>query len=394
MIFARHHMTFIAGATLLAVVIALGFYLRRPTPPDYVTTTVRQGDIENAVLAAGKMDAIERVNVGAQVSGQLKSLKVKLGDLVKKDQLIAEIDDLQQRNDLHDAQSALSAAKADRLAKHAALKQAEAEFYRQQRMFNEEASSRQDYETAEAALATARAGLQVLDAGIVQAQIDVEKKKLNLSYTQIVAPMDGTVIAIITHQGQTVNANQSAPTIIKLAQLDVMLIKAQISEADITHVAPGQKAYFTVFSQPDKRFDATLRSVELAPDSMMKDDSLSGGGSSGRGADADTTAVYYNALLDVPNPDNKLRIAMTTQVSLLRSEAQNTLLIPIQAIKKTLDRKQQVQVLGDDNQPHPRDITTGITNNVDIQVLSGLKLGEKIVLGEKNSEEKKEAIFE
>ena len=382
MISFQRRLTFIATAACVAFFIALFFYLRRPTPTAYVTAPVRQGDIENAVLATGKMDAIERVNVGAQVSGQVKSLKIKLGDLVKKGQLIAEIDDLPQRNDLRNAQSGLNAAKADRLAKQAALKQAEAEFQRQQRMLMDEASSRQDYETAEAALATSRAGLQVLDSRIVQAQIDVEKKKVDLSYTKIIAPMDGTVIAVVTQQGQTVNANQSAPTIVKLAQLDVMIIKAQISEADITHVVPGQKAYFTVFAEPDKRYNATLRSIELAPESMMQDSSASAGSSSASDADSSNKSVYYNALLDVPNPDNKLRIAMTAQVSLLRNEAKNALLIPLQAVKKTANNKQQVQVLSTENQLHHREITTGITNNVDIEVLSGLKLGEKVVLAE------------
>jgi len=390
---STRRMAFIAAAALLAVLITLSVYLLRPAPLAYVTATVRQGDIENAVLATGKMDAIERVNVGAQVSGQVKSLKIKLGDRVHKGQLIAEIDDVPQRNDLRNAQAALNAARADRLARQAALKQAQAQFQRQKRLLKDEASSRQDYETAEATLATTRAELQVLDARIVQAQIDVDKKKVDLSYTQIVAPMDGTVIAIITQQGQTVNANQSAPTIVKLAQLNVMIIKAQISEADITHVVPGQKAWFTIFAEPGKRYDATLRSVELAPESIMKDDSLSAGGNSASGSGSGNASVYYNALLDVPNPDNKLRIAMTAQVSLLRSEAKNTLLIPLQAVKKTPDNKQQVQILGENNQPQTREITTGITNNVDIQVLSGLKPGEKVVLGQPGSDVKKEKIF-
>ncbi|MCV5262624.1 efflux RND transporter periplasmic adaptor subunit, partial [Escherichia coli] len=87
---------------------------------------------------------------------------------------------------------------------------------------------------------------------LVQAQIEVDKKKLALEYTRVVAPMDGIVIAIVTQQGQTVNSNQSAPTIIKLARLDVMTIKAQISEADITRISVGQKARFSIFSEPDK----------------------------------------------------------------------------------------------------------------------------------------------
>lgn len=380
----------IAAAGLLLLFLIVLAYVRHQTPVTYVTASVRQGDIENAVLAIGKLDAIERVNVGAQVSGQVKSLKVKLGDLVHKDQLIAEIDDVPQRNNLRNVQAALNATKAERLAKQAALKQAKTEFQRQKNMLREKASSQQDYETAEATLATVRADLKALDARIVQAQIDVDKSKVDLGYTEIVAPMDGTVIAIVTQQGQTVNANQIAPTIVKLAQLNVMTIKAQISEADITHITPGQKAYFTIFAEPDKRYPATLRSIELAPESIMKDDTLSTGGTPSPSSGPSNTSVYYNALLDVPNPDNRLRIAMTAQVTLLRSEAKNALLIPLGAVKKTPDHKQQVQVLDKDNQPHIRDITTGITDNVDIQVLSGLNLGEKVVVGQDGQDSKKE----
>jgi len=368
-----------AGALLVVLLIALTSYLQRPPQANHVTAPVRVGDIENAVLATGKMDAVERVNVGAQVSGQVKSLKVKLGDRVTQGQPIADIDDLPQRNDLRNAEAALNVAKADLQAKQALLKQAESRFKRQKRMLNDEASSLEDFEAAEATLTTTRAELIALNARIVQAQIEVDKKKVDLSYTRILAPMDGIVIAVITQQGQTVNANQSAPTIVKLARLDLMTIKAQISEADITRVSQGQKAYFTIFSDPEKRYDATLRTVELAPESVMKDDSLSGS-SSASGSGTSNASVYYNALLDVPNPDNRLRIAMTAQVSLLLGEAKNTLLVPIQAVRKTEDKKQQVQVLTANDRLEMREVNTGITNNVDIQILSGLKAGETVVL--------------
>jgi macrolide-specific efflux system membrane fusion protein len=384
-------LAFILAGALLVILALVAFSLQSPPQTASVTAPARLGDIENAVLATGKLDAIERVNVGAQVSGQVKSLKVKLGDKVTKGQPIADIDDLPQRNDLRTAEAALNVTKADLQAKQALLKQAESRFKRQKRMLIDEASSREDFETAEATLAATRAELIALNARIVQAQIEVDKKKVDLSYTRILAPMDGIVIAVITQQGQTVNANQSAPTIVKLAQLDVMTIKAQISEADITRVSQGQKAYFTIFSEPDKRYDATLRTVELAPESVMKDDSISGGSSSS-GSGSSNASVYYNALLDVPNPDNRLRIAMTAQVSLLLGEAKNALLVPIQAVHKTADNKQQVQVLTGDNRLEMREVKTGITNNVDIQILSGLKAGENVVLVQENTRPGEEGL--
>ncbi len=388
-----HRLTLIAAVFIVSAV-ALVIYWQRPPPPAYVTAPVRLGDIENAVLATGRLDAFERVNVGAQVSGQVKSLKVKLGDRITKGQLVADIDSLPQRNELRTAEAALNIVKADRQAKQAQLKQAESHFKRQRRMLNDEASSREDFEKAEEQLATTRAELLSLNAKLVQMQVDVEKKKVDLSYTQVLAPMDGIVIAVVTQQGQTVNSSQSAPTIIKLARLDVMTIKAQISEADITHIFAGQKAYFSIFSEPDRRYYATLRTIELAPESVMKDDAP--GASSSSATDSDTSknaSVYYNALLDVPNPENSLRIGMTSQVSLLRENAKNTLLVPIQAVQKTEGKKQQVRVLTQSGQLEMREVKTGITDNLDIQILSGLKVGERVVLSQPSAKSAEDGIF-
>lgn len=254
-------------------------------------------------------------------------------------------------------------------------------------MLSEDASSREDFESAEATLATTRAELLSLNARLVQAQIEVDKKNVDLGYTRVLAPMDGIVIAVVTQQGQTVNSSQSAPTIIKMARVDMMTIKAQISEADITRIVAGQAAYFTIFSDPDRRYDTTLRSVELAPESVMKDAPLA---SSGSASGTSNSSVYYNALLNVPNLENRLRIAMTAQVTLVVGEAQNTLLVPIQAVHKVERNKQQVQVLTGDNKLEIRDVKTGITNSVDMQILEGLKAGEVVVLsqpGEKRAGE-------
>lgn len=188
-------------ALLIVLISALFFFLRSPDVPDYVTAPVRKGDIENFVLATGRIDAIERVNVGAQVPGQVKSLKVKLGDHVTKGQLIADIDDVSQRNDLRNAEAGLNDVKAELQSKQALLKQAELRFKRQRQMLSEDASAREDFESAEAMLATTLAELLSLNAKLIQAQIEVDKKKVDLGYTRVVAPMDDIVIAVVTRQG-------------------------------------------------------------------------------------------------------------------------------------------------------------------------------------------------
>ncbi|MEZ3415109.1 efflux RND transporter periplasmic adaptor subunit [Pantoea dispersa] len=370
---------FAALSALVMILVLWGYSASRSKPNPLMTAAVRQGDIENVIAATGKMDAIERVNVGAQVSGQVKKLYIKAGDNVHKGQLIAEIDDQPQRSDLRNAQAALSVAQADLQTRQATLVRQQAQFQRLQQMVKTNAVSRQDFDTAAEAWRIAQAELTAQQARVIQAQIEVDKKQLDLGYTRIMAPIDGTVVAIVTKQGQTVNAVQSAPTIAKLAQLGTMTIKVQISEADITNIQPGQQAWFTTFANPDKRYNATLRSIELAPESVMKDDALMGNSESNT-VSSTNAAVYYNALLDVPNPDNALRISMTAQVNLLRDQAKNALLVPVQATKKASDGRTYVDIADQNNQPEKRYITTGISDSVDIQVLSGLRLGEKVIL--------------
>ncbi|MBL5963528.1 efflux RND transporter periplasmic adaptor subunit [Enterobacter asburiae] len=362
---------FLAVSITVIILIPILISVQHSELTTYQTATVRLGDIENSVMAIGRLDARKRVNVGAQVSGQLTSLKVKAGDHVIKGQPIAEIDSATQRNDLRKSVEMLKTVEAEIDAKHALLKNANSQYKRQKLMLREGASSREDFESAETSLATTQAELLALKSKLIQMQIDVDKKKVELSYTQVVAPMDGVVISVVAQEGQTVNFSQNTPTIAILAQLDVMTIKVQISEADITKVYEGQKAYFSIFSEAGLRYEAKLRTIELAPESFIKEDSRTG---------ITNSPVYYNALLEVPNPDNRFRIAMSAQVTLIVSEAKNALMIPIQAIKKNENDIKQVQVLTKNNKLETRIVQTGLSNNIDIQITNGLSLGEKVIL--------------
>lgn len=307
------------------------------------------------MLASGTIDAIERVSVGAQVSGQLKSLKVTLGDRVQKGQLVAEIDDMTQQNELRNKQAALEMRRAARTAKVATLKQSELAYRRQRQMLAADASSRESFESAEATLAVTRAEIASLDAQIVQAEVDVDIAKVNLGYTRIVSPIDGVVVAVITKQGQTVNSMQSAPTIIKVANVATMTIKAQISEADVTRVKPGLPVYFTILGEPDERYHATLRAVEPAPDSIQKDETTASLTSAS--GSATSAAIYYNGLFDVPNPDERLRISMTAQVFIVRGEAKDAIVVPSSALgKRGQDGRYAVRVVGKDNKTEERQV--------------------------------------
>ncbi|HEX5374326.1 MAG TPA: HlyD family efflux transporter periplasmic adaptor subunit, partial [Aquabacterium sp.] len=236
-------------------------------------------------------------------------------------------------------------------------------------------------------------------AQLQQSQISVDTARVNLGYTRITAPMDGVVVAVIAEEGRTVNANQSAPTIIKLAKLDTVQIKAQISEADVVRIKPGLPVYFTILGEPNRRYEAHLRAVEPAPESEQSESTSTTSSSSS------TTAIYYNGLFDVPNPDQKLRIAMTAQVFVVLAKADNALVIPATALgdrvgggkgarngkagkgSDSAARGQLYKVRvregeGDRQTIVTREVRIGLNNRVQAQVLDGLKEGEQVVVGE------------
>ncbi|WP_074384019.1 MacA family efflux pump subunit [Acinetobacter pseudolwoffii] len=319
----------IMAAVIAIVLIAAGWYFLKPKeqPPQYITAEVTQGDIESSVLATGILEATKMVSVGAQVSGQVKKMYVELGDQVKQGQLIARIDSVRQENDLKTAEASIKNQMAQLAVRQANLAKVEAEYNRQKAMYAQDATSRSELESAFASYKTAQADITAINAQIEQSRLTLATAKEDLGYTQIVAPMDGTIVAIVTEEGQTVNANQSAPTIVKLAKLDTMTIKAEISEADVMKVEEGQTVYFTTLGNNEKKIYAKLRQVEPAPNSINTDSNTSGSSSS--------SAVYYNALFDVPNEDGKLRIDMTAQVYIVLDEAKNVLTIPAAAIQSS-----------------------------------------------------------
>ncbi|MEK7919543.1 macrolide transporter subunit MacA [Burkholderia contaminans] len=375
-----HRRRRIVLATLAIVAIAAGVTLKACAPdkhPQYLSAPVSRGDLENAVLATGALQAFKQVDVGAQVSGQLKSLKVRLGDKVTKGQWLAEIDPVISENALRQARASEESLRAQQQSTAAQLTQAELAFKRQQAMLPDDATSRESFEAARATLDVQRATLASLAAQIRSARIQIETAQANLGYTRIVAPIDGEVVAVVTQEGQTVIAQQQAPVILKLADLDTMTVKAQVSEADVIRVRAGQTAYFTILGEPDKRHYGKLRAIEPAPQNYAEAQSPLGGGSK------PNSAVFYNALFEVPNPEHRLRISMTAQVSIVLDNARNALSIPAAALgEKRKDGTYAVRVLRADGSTETRNVRIGINNNVRVEVLAGLKDGERVVIGD------------
>ena len=377
-------------AAALIAAASYGLYRYRfaaPDRPDFITVPVTRADIEDVVLANGTLQAYRMVNVGAQVSGQVKALKVRLGERVEEGQLVAEIDSLPQQNQLRNSEAALTTAQAELRSAEALLAQNRQARERQRRMRAADASSQSDLETAEAAYKTSLANVDALKAKVAQARIAVDTAQVNLRYTRIVTPIAGTVVSLVTEEGTTVNANQMAPTIIIVAQTDTMTVKASISEADVTTVRPGQPVYFTILGDPQRRYETALRTIEPATDtiktSSSSGSSASSGGSSGSSSSSSATgatAIYYNGLLDVPNPDGKLRISMTATVSIVRAAARGVLTIPAEALgARGADGRHPVQVAGADGRTQIRRVSTGVRNNLRVQITEGLQEGDRVV---------------
>ncbi|MBU1564601.1 MAG: efflux RND transporter periplasmic adaptor subunit [Proteobacteria bacterium] len=373
---------FVVPVTLLAVAAGVYYFtFGKVKPPQYMTAPVARADVETTVLATGKIEAKNLVSVGAQVSGQINALKVALGDEVTAGQLVAEIDSLPQQNTLRNKTAALATVRAQKQAKEANLHQAELTFKRQEQMLQGEAGSLADYETADTQTKVLRAEIAALDAQIEQAKIAVDTAQLDLNYTRITSPIDGTVVAIVTKEGQTVNANQSAPTIIKVARLDMVTIKVEISEADVVRVAPGQAVYFTILGEPDNRYNTTLLAIEPAPESIAAESSSASATSASSSA---SKAIYYIGLLDVPNSDGKLRIDMTAQVNIVLDAAKNVLTIPSAALgDRSKDGRYTVRVEKDLKTLEKRRVRIGLNNNVLAVMLEGLEEGERVVIGDK-----------
>lgn len=334
------------------------------------TVAVERGNVEQTVLASGVIEASSLVSVGSRVSGQVETLAVSLGQEVKQGDLIAQIDSLSQQNDVLQAEADLAQIEADILAKNASIREAELALERNTRLNAQRLSSTGDLEAAEAALAVAKAGLISLQAQKQRAEVTISNARLELERTKITAPIDGTVVAVVTSQGQTVNAGMDTPTIVKLANLDRMVVKADVSEADVIRVEPGQVVSFTLLGEPDLKFEAVVRDVEPAPASIKDSD------------DIDTAvAIYYKGLFDVENPERKLRIGMTAQVSIQIAAAENVMTV----LSSALDQRQEdgrylVKVYDPaTGATEERSVGIGLNNNIVAEVTDGLAEGERVV---------------
>ncbi|MFS8036642.1 efflux RND transporter periplasmic adaptor subunit [Xanthobacter sp. AM11] len=374
---------------LLAILIAAGAYAySRYTAPapgaGLMTAPVVRGDVEETVLASGTLKPVRLVAVGSQASGRIVSLKVRLGQKVQQGELIAQIDSVTQENALRTAEASLANTRAQKAEKEATLVLNEQTLARQKTMVAQKAVSQADFEAADAEVKVTRAQLAALDAQIVSAQVAVDTARANLGYTRITAPADGTVLAIVAQEGQTVNASQSAPTIVILGELGVMTVRADISEADIVKVAPGMPLWFTVVGSPDERHTGKLEFIEPAPESIKSDSSFStttSSSSSSSSSSSTSSAIYYVGVFDVPNPKGRLRTYMTAEVHIILGRAEGVLTVPATALERS-GRGYRVRVVHADGTVERRQVEVGLNDKVTAEIRSGLAEGERVLTGE------------
>lgn len=372
-------MAMAVGAALAVVFWSVRSGSSKPDGVNFMTARAKIGTVEDSVLARGILKPAALVAVGAQVSGRITALNVAVGDVVKKGDPIAEIDPTAEENALRKAQAEMKQIKAERKEKEAVLAYQRCELDRQKYTLKQNASSQSVYDEALEQVNITLAQMASLDAQITKAELDVDKARTDLDHTKIIAPMDGTVLSIVTQEGQTINASQAAPTVVILGKTEIMTMLMEISEVDILKVKLGQKVYFTMTGEPDRRYDASLESIEPAPESIRNDRDVDPGGDTSSSL---SKAIYYNGVFTIPNADGRLRSYMTAEVHIVVARAEDVLTIPSQALSGDgQEGVYVVQVVGADNRIERRKVTIGLNNRVTAQVLSGLTAGETVAIG-------------
>jgi macrolide-specific efflux system membrane fusion protein len=359
----RRSVLWLIGALIVVGAGVFGYHLAfGKTKVHYTTALVERGDVQSTVVAAGIVQPIKYVDVGAQTSGMLQSLKVDRGDEVKEKQLLAEIDPVLAQTALTAANAALQSMTSQRSLKQATLVLAKLQRDRNNDLFARQLASASDRDITRAAYDVALADAASISAQMKEDSAAVNTAKANLGYTKIVAPMAGEIVSISLLEGQTLNANQQAPNILRIGNIDTVTVWAQVSEADIVRVKPGQGVYFTILGD-SIRWDGTVRQVLPTPELI-------------------NNVVFYDVLFDIPNSNRELKIQMTAQVFIVLAQAKNVLLIPAAAIGNADEGAEiNVQVLNADGSVELRAIKIGIKSEISAEVTAGLKENEQVVTG-------------
>jgi membrane fusion protein, macrolide-specific efflux system len=359
----------VAGATIAAG----GWYwyssaAQRQSAEIAQPVAVTRGTIEEVVTSQGKLEPKQYVDVGTQVSGQLKKIHVEIGDAVKQGQLLAEIDPRVYQAQVEAGEARLNSLRAQHNQQKAEAVLAEQNLKRNQNLIAVNAVSQQALQETESQASVARAQVDSIAAQIQETESNLKASRTNLGFTKIYAPVAGTVTTLPTKEGQTLNANQTAPTIMQVANLDMMTVRAQVAEADVNRLRENMPAYFTTLGESERRWQGKVRQIQPSPQ-IVND------------------VVLYDVLIDVKNEGQRLKTGMTTQVFFILGKAQNALIVPAEALSRRAPREDndkgkayRVLVANGEKGSEQRLIHVGLQTRTQAEVIDGLQEGERIIL--------------
>jgi macrolide-specific efflux system membrane fusion protein len=278
--------------------------------------TIGYGNIENAIPAAGTLQPKEVVPIGARASGELVEIYVEIGDFVEAGERVALIDAREQELRVRSSELNLE-NQINQLEQRALdVRNAERDYERTQMLYDADASTPQELEGAEIRLLQAKTTLRNLEISIEQSETSLEQERVQLDYTEIKAPLSGTIISLDQKEGATLNASQTAPTVMQIADLTTLTVETEISEADIQAVREGVEVYFTTLGTGERRWYGTLRKIDPM-------------------GNVANNVVLFNGSFDVDNADGELYPNLTTQVFFVTSRADNVLTVPVGALTFT-----------------------------------------------------------
>lgn len=374
---------FLSFFAVLIIGVLLYFFYFKKEEITYLSQEVKRTSISESIEAIGEVYAKSQVDVGAQVSGQITKLYVKLGDHVNEGDLIAQIDKDKQQNDLDITKAQLQSAKANLESKEVALEIASNQYKREQNLYKNKATSLESLENIKNNFFALKANVAELKAQITQLEISLKNAQKDLAYTTIVAPSSGEIINVAVEEGQTVNANQNTPSIVRLADLSEMEIRMQIAEADINKISVGKKVKFSILNEPDKKYEAFISSIDPANTTISDATSNTNLNSS---SSASTSAIYYYARVFVKNTNNFLRIGMSTENQVIVKSENDALIVPTLAIsfdsndKESNTHSYYVNVLKD-NKSIKTPVKLGIKDSLNTQITEGLNEGDLVIIG-------------
>ncbi|TKX32723.1 efflux RND transporter periplasmic adaptor subunit [Campylobacter aviculae] len=365
--------------TMFLIVIVIGIYFvffYGNEKVAYLTQKIQRENISQSIEAIGKVYAKDQVDVGAQVSGQIVKLYVDVGSRVKQGDLIAQIDKDKQQNDLDITKAQLQSAKANLESKEVALDIALKQYEREKKLYAIKASSLENLETQKNNYYALKASVADLNAQVVQLEITLKNAQKDLGYTTITAPMDGIIINVAVDEGQTVNANQNTPTIVRIANLDEMEVRMEIAEADVSKIKVGTELNFSLLNDPQKTYQAKIASIDPADTTVS--DSNTNSSSSSSSSSSTSNAIYYYAKFYVPNKDNFLRIGMSVQNEIVVASAKDVVVVPSYAIKND-ENGYYVEVL-ENEKAVKKYVKLGIKDSINTQILEGVSENENLIV--------------